>query len=83
VLENQFQIMNDWMKPILETSQANADGMQQLQQSVDSCLTSYNALIGDLESAEDDQPTPTPPPPPPPPVKPRKPASKRKKKGEG
>ena len=53
VMQSQFEIMNEWMKPILETSENNAVNLKELQESVDSCLANYTHLLGELEEAGD------------------------------
>jgi hypothetical protein len=53
VMQSQFDIMNNWMKPILEASEGNTVTLQQLQESVDTCLANYNHLLGELEQAGD------------------------------
>ena len=54
VLENQFHLMNDWMKPIMENQQGNAEGIERLRQAVEQCLGSYNGLLDDLNSNRQD-----------------------------
>jgi MoxR-like ATPase len=50
VLENQFQLMNEWMKPIMENQQGNAESMERLRQTVEQCMSSYDGLLNDLNS---------------------------------
>ncbi|HIN53305.1 MAG TPA: ATP-binding protein, partial [Planctomycetes bacterium] len=54
VLENQFHLMNDWMKPILENQQGNAEGMERLRQTVEKCMSSYDGLLNELNSDRED-----------------------------
>jgi len=51
VMQSQFEVMNDWMKPILETSEDNSATLEQLQQSVDDCLANYTELLAELKDA--------------------------------
>ena len=53
VMKSQFDIMNDWMKPILAASEDNAVNLTQLQKSVDACLENYTQLLEELEQADD------------------------------
>jgi hypothetical protein len=53
VMQSQFEVMNDWMKPILETSEDNSATLEQLQQSVDDCLANYTELLAELKDAGD------------------------------
>nr|MCS5632349.1 AAA family ATPase [Pirellulaceae bacterium] len=54
VLENQFHLMNDWMKPIMENQQGNAEGIERLRQTVEKCMRSYDGLLNDLNSDRPD-----------------------------
>ena len=54
VLENQFHLMNDWMKPIMENQQGNAEGVERLRQTVEKCMRSYDGLLNDLNSDRPD-----------------------------
>ena len=54
VLENQFHLMNDWMKPILENQQGNAEGVERLRQTVEKCMSSYDGLLNELNSDRED-----------------------------
>ena len=54
VLENQFHLMNDWMKPIMENQQGNTEGMERLRQTVERCMSSYDGLLKDLNSDRPD-----------------------------
>jgi hypothetical protein len=53
VMQSQFDVMNDWMKPILAASEDNAVNLTQLQKSVDACLENYTQLLEELEQAGD------------------------------
>ena len=57
VLTNQFELMDQWMKPVLETTSQNSDAINQLQGTLDDCLSNYSALIEKLEAARDRQST--------------------------
>ena len=51
VLRGQFELMNNWMQPLLEATREQATGIEQLRNSLDQCMTKYETLIGDLEKA--------------------------------
>jgi len=50
VLDNQFELMQNWMKPILESSQNQSDQMVALQRSLESLLKKYERLVKKLQS---------------------------------
>lgn len=52
VVKSQFQLMQDWLGPILEAENEQAGEMQQLRQSVERCLQEYGKMIGELEAAK-------------------------------
>ena len=54
VLENQFQVMNEWMRPMMESQHASAQTVEKLSQSVDQCLKSYDSLINGLRGDGDE-----------------------------
>ncbi|HIA18321.1 MAG TPA: AAA family ATPase, partial [Planctomycetaceae bacterium] len=56
VLTNQFQLMDQWMKPVLESTNQNNTAIKELQGTLESCLGSYSALIAKLEKAKTRQP---------------------------
>jgi hypothetical protein len=45
VLETQFDLMQGWMQPLLNSSQANQAEFQELKDLVKRCMKDYNALI--------------------------------------
>ena len=51
VLRGQFELMNDWMKPLLEATREQSTGIEQLRKTLDQCMAKYETLIGDLEKA--------------------------------
>ena len=53
VLENQFQVMNEWMRPMMDNQQGNAESLERLRQTVEKCMSSYDGLIIDLSSNDD------------------------------
>jgi len=53
VLENQFQVMNEWMRPMMDNQQGNAESLERLRQTVEKCMSSYDGLIKDLSSNDD------------------------------
>ena len=54
VLENQFQVMNEWMRPMMESQVASAQSVEKLSASVNQCLESYDSLINALKNDEDE-----------------------------
>ncbi|MEC9095004.1 MAG: AAA family ATPase, partial [Planctomycetota bacterium] len=54
VLENQFQVMNEWMQPMMESQYTSAQTVEKLSQSVQQCLQSYDQLITDLKGDGDE-----------------------------
>ncbi|MCH8830756.1 MAG: hypothetical protein IID45_14360 [Planctomycetes bacterium] len=45
VLEQQFNLMQGWMAPILAATNAQSAEMQELRNQIDSCLTDYGKLV--------------------------------------
>ena len=54
VLENQFQVMNEWMRPMMESQVASTQSVEKLSQSVTQCLESYDTLISALKNDKED-----------------------------
>ena len=52
VVKSQFQLMQDWLGPILAAETEQADEMQLLRKSVEKCLSEYSKVIEELESAK-------------------------------
>ena len=52
VLTNQFQLMDKWMKPVLESTSQNNLAIKELQGTMESCLGSYSKLITELEDSK-------------------------------
>jgi hypothetical protein len=52
VVRSQFEVMNSWLQPLLALSGEQREDMQKLQNSVQTCLANYYALMQDLERAE-------------------------------
>jgi hypothetical protein len=51
VVKSQFDVMNTWLQPLLAASQDQRHEMQSLQNSVQTCLANYYALLQELENA--------------------------------
>jgi hypothetical protein len=51
VVKSQFDVMNSWLEPLLAVSEGQRKDMQNLQNSVQTCLANYYALLQDLENA--------------------------------
>ncbi|MBW3543100.1 MAG: AAA family ATPase, partial [Planctomycetes bacterium] len=51
VLERQFDLMQNWLKPLLEAESAQREELRTLRQTLESCLADYEALVGRLEKA--------------------------------
>jgi hypothetical protein len=51
VVKSQFEVMNSWLEPMMAVSQGQRKDMQNLQNSVQTCLANYYALLQDLENA--------------------------------
>jgi len=62
VVKSQFQLMQDWLGPILAAESEQAGEMQQLRESVERCLEQYEEMIGELESAKPPKSDPSAPP---------------------
>ncbi len=72
VVRSQFELMHNWLKPIMGAVHDQRSDIAQLRQSVEDCMTQYADLLGDLEDAKK-------PPRKPPKAKPaKKPGTKRK-----
>jgi hypothetical protein len=52
VVRSQFEVINSWLQPLLALSGEQRADMQNLQNSVQTCLANYYALMQDLERAE-------------------------------
>ena len=45
VLQQQFELMQGWMEPILKATNSQSQEMQQLKASLDACLDDYGKLV--------------------------------------
>ncbi|MEM9656733.1 MAG: AAA family ATPase, partial [Planctomycetota bacterium] len=54
VVKAQFELMNNWMAPLLAAENLQASEMQQLRNSIDKCLKDYAKLMAELKEANDD-----------------------------
>ena len=52
VVKGQFEVMNNWLEPLLSASTAQSQDLQKLQNSVQTCLANYYALLQELEDAK-------------------------------
>ena len=53
VMENQFDIMRGWLKPLMDVSQENQVQVSELKGAVQKCLDSYQQLLGELENSDE------------------------------
>jgi hypothetical protein len=53
VLEQQFELMQGWMRPLLEMSTAQKEELASLRPMVEDCLRHYAVLLRKLENADD------------------------------
>ena len=53
VLEQQFELMQGWMKPLLELSSQQREELADLRPMVEECLQHYRLLLRKLETAHD------------------------------
>ena len=53
VLEQQFELMQGWMKPLLELSSQQREELADLRPMVEECLRHYRLLLRKLETAHD------------------------------
>ena len=53
VLEQQFELMQGWMRPLLEMSTAQKEEFAELRPMVEDCLKHYRVLLRKLEDAHD------------------------------
>jgi hypothetical protein len=58
VVKSQFDVMNNWLQPLLAVSQDQRQELHNLQNSVQTCLANYYALLQQLENARDSQDEP-------------------------
>ncbi len=49
VLQQQFDLMSNWMKPMLETAHAQSAEIESLKQNVIQCLKEYNVMLRRME----------------------------------
>ena len=52
VMESQFRLMQDWIKPLSEGSRLQRAEFDELRKTVQECLRNYEALLGRLEAAK-------------------------------
>lgn len=55
VLKSQFEIMQNWLEPLANATTAQTDEMKKLQNSVQTCLANYYALLEELENAKENR----------------------------
>jgi hypothetical protein len=53
VMEQQFQLMNGWMKPVLEMTTQQRAELSELRPMIEECLRHYRVLLRKLEEAHD------------------------------
>ncbi len=53
VLESQFNLMQEWLKPLTELAADHHKEMTQLRPMLEECLKNYNRLLNKLDSARD------------------------------
>ena len=53
VLEQQFNLMQGWLKPIAEMAISQQGEIKQLRPMVEECLKHYRLLLSKLEEAHD------------------------------
>jgi len=53
VLQHQFELMNEWMKPLLQESRSQSSEMRDLQEKLDRCLKDYRRIIRRLEKDDE------------------------------
>ena len=51
VLRNQFKLMEDWMKPLLTSSQTQHAELEQLRHTLEETLETYSVLLAALDAA--------------------------------
>lgn len=51
VLRSQFDVINNWLQPLANSANAHTDDMKRLENSVQTCLANYYALLQELEDA--------------------------------
>jgi len=51
VLRSQFELMNNWLEPLLKSSHEQSDQMEQLQVSLDEVRGNYESLLKQLSKA--------------------------------
>lgn len=52
VVKSQFELMQNWLSPIMAAENQQAAEMQQLRHTIEKCLVEYGKMIGELESAK-------------------------------
>ncbi len=55
VLEQQFELMNGWMRPLLERSDSQQEELQHLGALIEDCLKDYRSLLHSLKKAKDNR----------------------------
>ena len=50
VLQQQFELMQDWMPPILQATNAQSTEMQELTKRIETCLKGYEKLVSRVDS---------------------------------
>ena len=52
VIREQFQLMQQWMAPLTELSNANRSGLDDIRQQLDEALKNYEGIIDKLADSE-------------------------------
>ena len=55
VLEQQFELMEGWLRPLLDRSDEQRAELNKLAGQIETCLTDYRRLLRRLEDAEEKQ----------------------------
>ncbi|WP_417848337.1 DNA repair ATPase [Thalassoglobus sp.] len=53
VLESQFELMQQWLKPLTELSMSQHEQISNLRPKIEECLSNYQRLLNKLEAAQD------------------------------
>jgi hypothetical protein len=54
VLREQFRLMESWLRPVLLSSERQANEINELSRQIETCLAGYERLVGRIEAARNE-----------------------------
>jgi hypothetical protein len=56
VLREQFRLMESWLRPVLLSSERQANEINELSRQIETCLAGYERLVGRIEATRESHP---------------------------